>query len=93
MTKTVVFGSAFVAASLFGCGSDQVDAFYYPNKNDLTKHEFFPNVGSVDNCRTVVIQAAAKHNDPQMARGDYECGVGPTGENFGDIAVYKDTVK
>jgi hypothetical protein len=78
---------------LAGCKESQVDAFYYPNKNDLTKHEFFSNVGSVENCRAIVQQAAARRNDPGLQRGDYECGVDPTGEDFGEIKVYKDTVK
>lgn len=78
---------------LTGCGSEQVDAYYYPNKNDLTRHEFFPNVGSLESCRAVVVQAAAKRSDPNLLRGDYECCLGPTGDKLGEISVCRDTVK
>jgi hypothetical protein len=91
--RDVGMGSLLVAASMFGCGPEQVDGFYYPDKGDLTVHEFFPNVGNVENCRTIVMQAAARRGDPQLLRGDYECGVGPTGEKSGEIMVYRDTVK
>jgi hypothetical protein len=78
---------------LSACGQEQVDAFYYPNKGDLTVHEFFPNVGSVENCREVVKQAATKRNDPNFEFGDYECGLGPTGEKSGEIKIYRETTK
>ena len=76
-----------------GCKQQQVDAFYYPDRNDLTSHEFFPNVGSIDACRKVVYQAAARNNDPLMKAGDYECGINPTGRKFGDITIYETTEK
>jgi hypothetical protein len=78
---------------LSACGQEQVDAFYYPNKEDLTNHEFFPNVGSLENCREVVRQAAAKRNDPNFEIGDYECGVGPNGDKLGEIKIYRETTK
>ena len=84
-------GVLSIAALLAACGEEQVDAFYYPDKNDLTKHKFFPNVGSVENCQVVVRQAASRNHDPNFERGDYECGVGPTGNSVGDVKVYKMT--
>ncbi len=76
---------------LAGCGEEQVDAFYYPDKNDLTKHQRFLNVGSLENCRVIVRETAAKNGDPSLERGDYECGIGPTGDSVGDVAVYRET--
>jgi hypothetical protein len=86
-----VAGVLFAGLLLTACGEDQVDAVYYPDKNNLTKHQFFPNVGTVENCQVVVFQAASKNNDPNLERGDYECGVGPTGDSVGDVKVYKET--
>ncbi len=65
----------------------QVDAFYYPNKNDLSVHEAFLDVGSVEACREIARGAAANNGDPNLERGDYECGVGPTAQDFGDLKV------
>jgi hypothetical protein len=89
--KTVI--PAILALPLLGCGEEQVDAIYYPNKNDLTLHEFIANVGSIENCRIAVRLAAVRRGDSEFVRGDYECGVGPTGEKFGEITVYRDTVR
>jgi hypothetical protein len=79
--------------ALFGIWCPQVDAFYYPDRNDLTVHEVFLDVGSVQGCRDAVFTAAARHGDANLERGDYECGVGPTGDDFGGMKVYQETVK
>ena len=55
---------------------ESVDAFYYPDKNNPTISIGNPDVGGLAQCRTWASSAAAKQNDPQLARGDYECGVG-----------------
>ncbi|WVX49023.1 hypothetical protein ROLI_021080 [Roseobacter fucihabitans] len=78
--------------AVLGILCTQVDAFYYPDKNDLTVHEEFLDVGSVEQCRVIVQRAAAENGDPNLTRGDYECGVDPTG-SFGDMKVYKETVR
>ena len=84
---------AIIVLSLSACKNEQVDAFYYPNKSDLTFHEFFGDVGSYEGCIDAVYRAAAAKNDPNMQRGDYECGIGPTGDNFGPVLVYRETRK
>ena len=72
----------------------QVDAFYYPDRNDLTVHQEFLDVGSIQDCRDIVYEAAAANGDPDMSRGDYECGVGPRSAEFGEgLRVYRETVK
>lgn len=79
--------------AILGIWCDQVDAFYYPNRNDLMVFEVVYDVGDIDACRAAVYALAAERGDPQLVRGDYECGVGPTDKSLGDIRVYKETVK
>ena len=78
--------------SFLGLMCPQVDAFYYPDRGNLTEHVEWLDVGSVEECRLIVFKAAAENGDPNMQLGDYECGVGPTG-TFGDLKVYKETVR
>jgi hypothetical protein len=78
---------------LLACEEEQVDAYYYPNRYDLTVHEFFGDVGSFDGCIDAVFAAAAEKRDPNMLRGNYECAFGPTGEMFGGMKVYRETRK
>jgi len=78
--------------SILGLWCPQIDAFYYPNRADLTIHEAFLDVGSVEQCRSVVYDRANQNNDPNMIVGDYECGIDPH-DTFGTITVYRETVK
>ena len=55
---------------------EEVDAVYYPNKYDLTVYQLGRDVGSLENCRAWVGAKAVRYNDPNLERGDYECGVG-----------------
>ena len=79
--------------AIFGMWCDQVDAYYYPNINDLTVHEVALDVGSVEGCREAIQRMAANYNDPALERGDYECGIGPKEAYGSGIMVYKETVK
>jgi hypothetical protein len=67
---------------------EQVDAFYYPDRNNLLSDERHLNVGSVEACRAWVSSRAAARGDPSIALGDYECGVGYL-RNSGDMRVYR----
>ncbi len=71
----------------------QIDAFSHPDRDDLTIHQEFPDVGSIVDCRATVSAAAVMNGDPDMLRGDYECGAGPTGKGFGGMKVYGETVR
>jgi hypothetical protein len=71
---------------------ESVDAFYYPDRSNLSRSERSINVGSLESCRAWVAAAAAKRNDPQVRRGDYECGVGYL-RDFGDLRVYRVTTR
>jgi hypothetical protein len=53
-----------------------VDVFYYPDKSNLAVSLDNHDVGGLAQCRTWASSAAAKQNDPQLERSDYECGVG-----------------
>ena len=71
---------------------EEVDAIYYPNRYNLTVHRSRQDVGSVEHCRAWVNAEAARRNDPDLKRGDYECGIGRLG-TFGSIGVYRLTVR
>jgi hypothetical protein len=71
---------------------ESVDAFYYPNRHNLSVHRAAHNVGSLDGCRAWVRKAARADADPALTRGDYECGVGKL-EPFGGMTVYRITVR
>src|SRR3989344_426371 len=55
---------------------EKVDAFYYPDANNLSKWESQMDVSSVQACRDWVEDSAAIKGDPNLEHGDYECGVG-----------------
>lgn len=71
---------------------ETVDAYYYPDRSDLSKHQAFSGLASVQACRDQVFAMAAINNDPSMVRGSYECGIQKTGE-FGTMSVYRATVR
>ena len=79
--------------ALIGIFCPQIDAYYYPDKHDLTEHYEVFDVGSVENCRRTVYQFAALHGDPNMKNGDYECAIGPTDDGGESVRVYDKTVK
>jgi len=71
---------------------EEVDAFYYPDKSNLSIVHSSKGLESVDECRRWVSNAANENNDPNLERGDYECGVGFL-EYFGELRVYRKTVR
>ena len=71
---------------------EKVDAFYYPDRHDLSVHRAARDVKSLDGCRSWVRAMAEVGTDPGMERGDYECGVGKLRE-MGDVTVYRFTVR
>lgn len=68
----------------------QVDAFYYPDRYDLTNFKASYDVGSVDACRDWVHAKAFELNDRGIRRGDYECGIGPK-QKYGTTVYDKTT--
>jgi hypothetical protein len=71
---------------------ERVDAFYYPDKASLTVAIANHDVGGLAQCRTWATSAAATQNDPQLERGDYECGVGYL-TSQGSLNRYRLTVR
>lgn len=71
---------------------EEVDAYYYPSRENLTVHQASRDVGSVEDCRRWVYATAASNGDPNMMRGDFECGVGRLESEMG-FNVYRITVR
>lgn len=71
---------------------EEVDAFYYPNKNDLTIHFESKGYDSIEDCRSWVKSYAYSVNDQYLTKGDYECGVGYL-EDYHGINIYRLTLR
>lgn len=71
---------------------ETVDAFYYPDRSDLTISLSQRGLTSVQECRDWVYASAALRDDPTMIRGDYECGVEQL-DTLGGLTVYRITVR
>ena len=71
---------------------ETVDAFYYPNRNNLSKYQKVSGLGSVESCRTAVYSMASNYGDVSLIRGDYECGIEVVG-NLGGIDIYRTTTR
>lgn len=92
-----LFGTPLVTVADWLWGSEAapwetVDAFYYPNRGDLTEYQFAGGLSSVQSCRDQVHLMAARNNDPGLMRGSYECGVQMI-DTFGTLKVYRATVR
>ncbi len=70
---------------------ETVDAYFYPNRSDLTVHLERSGLASVTECRAWVQREAEKRQDAQMLRGDYECAVGRLQSSYG-MNVYRLTI-
>lgn len=71
---------------------EDVDAFFYPDRNDLSQHFEMRDLSSIQKCRDWAISMAAAQGDPYQERSDYECGVGRVG-SFGSVGVYRLTIR
>lgn len=71
---------------------ETVDAFYYPDRSNLTIYDSSTGFGSVEGCRNWVRLSAALRGDPNLIRGDYECGIEVV-DTFAGIPVYRTTVR
>jgi hypothetical protein len=71
---------------------EDVDAVYYPDRDNSLVDVSAPHVGTVEACRAWVYDRAAGNSDPALTRGDYECGVGSL-RNMGSLRVYRLTVR
>jgi hypothetical protein len=71
---------------------ESVDAFYYPNRSDLSKDLRRSGLKNVRECRDWVDSISRQFNDPGITHGDYECGVGYL-DDYGPLRVYRTTVR
>lgn len=71
---------------------ETVDAFYYPNKSNLSDWREALNLASAEECRAWVYAAAAINRDPALQRGDYECALGKPYDHSG-LSVYRATIR
>ncbi len=71
---------------------ESVDAYYYPDRNNLSIDSRAYDLKTIDECRDWVSMTAEKYNDANLDRGDYECGVGFI-ESFGSGRVYRITTR
>jgi hypothetical protein len=71
---------------------ETVDAFFYPDSNDLTQYQKQTGFNSVDECRDWVFSMAQQINDASMLRSDYECGIEIIDQLY-DLSIYRTTVK
>jgi len=69
-----------------------VDAYYYPNRHDLTVHESRMGLDRLEQCRTWVEMRARAKGDANISIGDYECGIGKIDDFYG-LTVYRKTVR
>mgnify|MGYP006272438797 CR=1 FL=1 len=85
------FALVLLSGGLAAC-SEQVDAYFYPDRSDLTRSESLKDVGSVEACRDWAYSKAARMGDTSMQRSTYECGLGPRRREMG-FTVYRETVQ
>ncbi|WP_299821237.1 hypothetical protein [uncultured Jannaschia sp.] len=71
---------------------EEVDAYYYPDRSNLTSYQAGPGLRSVQECRDWVNAAAAANGDASLVRGDYECAVEQV-DSFAGGPVYRLTVR
>jgi hypothetical protein len=71
---------------------ETVDAYYYPDRSNLSIFQKMPGLKSVDDCRAWVRLSAALNNDMGFIRGDFECGIEVV-DTFAGISVYRTTVR
>lgn len=71
---------------------EEVDGFYYPDRSNLAVSRSAFDLSSLEACRSWAYSVAASEGDPNMLRGDYECGVGGMRSEYG-FNVYRITVR
>ena len=68
------WAQALLAISLVaGCGEDEWAGYVYPNKDDLTRHEYIGVYPSLFDCRDAALAKISLL--PNRTRADYECGL------------------
>jgi hypothetical protein len=86
------FAVAALVLFLTGC-SEQWEGFVYPDKGNLQRSQAVGVYPSLEECRLASRRALADlFNDPQLVRGDYECGLNCDDKRkYGGVKVCKKT--
>lgn len=71
---------------------EEVDAYYFPNRTNITVHQERFGLDDVQACRNWAYALAGAHRDRSMSKGDYECGIGRIDGHDG-LSVYRITVR
>ena len=95
-TLLILLGGCDMAAGVVG-GDDAapwetVDGFYYKDRSNIRNPETIAGLASVEACRAWVYSTAQRFDDPQIRRGDYQCGVGEA-DRLGAEKIYRVVVK
>src|SRR3990167_1073093 len=65
---------------------ETVDAFFYPNREDLALNDAVYGLSDLASCQRWARDQAMKYQDPLFQRTDYECGVGKV-DDLGGVGV------
>jgi hypothetical protein len=76
----LIFGDPVTAvANLFYPAApapwEKVELVYFPDRHVSSGYERTPDLGSLEECRTLAWRQAARHDDRDLERGTYECRV------------------
>lgn len=71
---------------------ETVDAFFYPDKANLSVHTAISGFKNLDDCRSWAKDQASAIGDGTMKRSDYECGIGKL-QSFGELTMYRLTAR
>lgn len=72
-----------------GFSEDEWSGFVYPDRNNLSRHQFVGVYGSLDDCRAA---ANAIIRQAQWSSSDYECGLNcEPDEDLGGLLVCEET--
>lgn len=71
---------------------EDVDGVFYPDRYDLSVYEKADGFADLDSCRDWAENKSREMGDPNVAKGDYECGFGFI-RDFSGLSVYRNTVR
>lgn len=72
---------------------ETVDAFYYPDNNNLAKYSGAYGLKTLDECRDWATRQAIAHNDGFFYHSSYLCWIGKTDKEFAGMQVYRTNAK
>jgi hypothetical protein len=85
---------ALIGWGIYSCTKedDRWSAYVYPNRSDLTVHQFAGDHPTLDTCRGAALSRLSVITAGNPSRGDYECGLNcKPDERMGGLNVCKET--